>query len=101
MAYRLAISEWCPMLAPRRIPTKVGWSAPTWAGLCALINEARQRNGRKPLSYLNPLIYPLIGGNCFRDVLTGSNGAYSCGSGYDLVTGIGSPDLKQLVAKLA
>ncbi len=77
------------------------WSAPTWAGLCALINEARQKNGKTPLSYLNPLIYPLIGSNCFRDVLTGSNGAYSCGPGYDLVAGIGSPGLRQLVAKLA
>jgi kumamolisin len=77
------------------------WSAPTWAGLCALINEARQKNGKTPLPYVNPLIYPLIGSNCFRDELTGSNGAYSCGPGYDLVTGIGSPDLKQLLAKLA
>jgi kumamolisin len=76
------------------------WSAPTWAGLCALFNEARQKNHKTPLPYLNPLIYPLIGSNCFRDVLTGSNGSYSCGPGCDLVTGIGTPDLKQLVAKL-
>jgi kumamolisin len=71
------------------------------AGLCALINEARQNNHKTQLPYFNPLIYPMIGSNCFRDVLTGSNGAYSCGPGCDLVTGIGSPDLKQLVAKLA
>jgi kumamolisin len=77
------------------------WSAPTWAGLCALINEARHKKGKTPLPYLNPLIYPLIGSNCFRDILTGSNGAYSCGPGYDLVTGIGSPDLKQLVTRLS
>jgi kumamolisin len=76
------------------------WSAPIWAGLCALINEARLNNHKPPLPYLNPLIYPTIGSNCFRDVLTQSNGAYSCGPGFDLVTGIGSPDLKQLVAKL-
>ena len=49
---------------------------------------------------LNPLIYPLNGSNCFRDILTGSNGAYHCGPDYDLVTGIGTPDVKQLVAKL-
>lgn len=76
------------------------WSAPIWAGLCALINEARQNNHKAPLPYLNPLIYPMIGSNCFRDVLTQSNGAYSCGPGFDLVTGIGTPDLKQLVARL-
>jgi kumamolisin len=77
------------------------WSAPTWAGLCALINEARQNNNMAPLPYLNPLIYPLIGSNCFRDAVNGSNGAYSCAPGYDLVTGIGAPDLEQLVARLA
>ena len=76
------------------------WSAPIWAGLCALINEARQNNHKTPLPYLNPLIYPMIGSNCFRDVLTQSNGAYSCGPGFDLVTGIGTPDLKQLVTRL-
>lgn len=77
------------------------WSAPVWAALCALLNEARANNNQPPLPYLNPLIYPLIGSNCFRDVLTDSNGAYSCGPGFDLVTGIGTPDLKQLVTKLA
>jgi kumamolisin len=76
------------------------WSAPMWAGFCAWINEARHNNGKPPLPYLNPLIYPLIGTNCFRDVLVGSNGAYHCGPQYDLVTGIGAPDLRQLVTKL-
>ena len=76
------------------------WSAPVWAALCALINEARHTNHKPSLPPLNPLIYPLIGTNCFRDILTGSNGTYHCGPGYDLVTGIGTPDLKQLEAKL-
>lgn len=77
------------------------WSAPTWAGLCALINEERHKKGKPPLPFLNPLIYPLIGSHCFRDEVIGSNGAYHCGPGYDLVTGIGSPDLKHLLARLA
>jgi kumamolisin len=76
------------------------WSAPVWAALCALINEARHNNHKPSLQYLNPLIYPFIGTNCFRDILTGSNGAYHCGPNYDLVTGIGAPDLKQLVTRL-
>jgi kumamolisin len=76
------------------------WSAPVWAGLCALINEARHTNGKPSLPYLNPLIYPFIGTNSFRDIVIGSNGAYHCGPNYDLVTGIGAPDLKQLVSKL-
>jgi kumamolisin len=77
------------------------WSAPVWAALCALINEARHKNHQPSLPLLNPLIYPFIGTNCFRDILTGSNGAYHCGPNYDLVTGIGAPDVKQLVTRLS
>jgi kumamolisin len=76
------------------------WSAPTWAGLCALMNEARQKAGKAPLAFLNPLIYPLLGTACFRDIQSGSNGHYHAGKGYDLVTGIGVPDIKELMAKL-
>ena len=35
-----------------------------------------------------------------RDITTGSNGAFSAGIGYDLVTGIGVPDLKALTEEL-
>ena len=76
------------------------WGAPVWAALCALINEARHNNHKPSLPYLNTLVYPLNGTNCFRDILTGSNGTYHCGPHYDLVTGIGTPDVKQLVTKL-
>lgn len=76
------------------------WSAPVWAAMCALINEARQKNHKTPVPPLDPLLYRLIGTNCFRDTVTGSNGAYHCGPGHDLVTGIGTLDLKQLLAKL-
>ena len=77
------------------------WSAPCWAGFCALINEARTKAGKPALSFLNPQIYPLLGTTCFRDITSGTNGAYDAGPGYDMVTGLGVPDLKALVAKLA
>jgi kumamolisin len=85
-------------------PMQIGgtsWSAPVWAAFCALINEARQKNGKPSLAFLNPLIYPLLGSNCFRDIVVGSNGHWHAEAGYDLVTGIGVPDMKQLVAKLS
>jgi kumamolisin len=66
------------------------WSAPIWAGICALINSARGKAGKQPLPFLNALIYPLAG-SCFRDILTGSNGLYHATQGYDLVTGLGVP----------
>jgi kumamolisin len=76
------------------------WSAPVWAGFCALINEARQKAGLPSLPYLNPLIYPLNGTGCFRDITAGSNGEFKAGAGYDRVTGLGAPDIKQLIAAL-
>jgi kumamolisin len=84
-------------------PSQIGgtsWSAPVWAGFCALINEARH-NAHKPfLGFLNPLIYRLIGTPAFRDITSGSNGAFSCHAGYDQVTGIGAPNVQQLIARL-
>ena len=52
------------------------------------------------LPFLNPLLYPLLGTACFRDILDGSNGEYSAGGGYDLVTGIGVPNVKELIRAL-
>jgi len=84
-------------------PTQIGgtsWSAPIWAGLCALINEARKKAGKPALGFLNPLIYPLMGTPAFRDVTSGSNGAFHCSPGYDMVTGIGAPNVKELIARI-
>jgi kumamolisin len=77
------------------------WSAPVWAGFCALLNEARA-TARKPfLPYLNPLLYPLQGTACFRDINSGSNGDFTAGPGYDMVTGLGVPNVKELMKALA
>lgn len=76
------------------------WSAPAWAGFCALMNEARTKAGKPPLPFLNPLIYPIMSSGSFRDITTGSNGSFSAGTGYDMVTGIGVPDLKALTDEL-
>jgi kumamolisin len=76
------------------------WSAPAWAGFCALINEARVAAGKKPLPFLNPLIYRLQGTDAFRDITAGSNGAYDSAAGYDMVTGLGVPNVKALISHL-
>ena len=77
------------------------WSAPVWAGICALLNEAREQAGKPFLGYLNPSFYQLAGSAAFRDVVHGSNGAYSAAPGYDLVTGLGAPNIAALVSALA
>ena len=72
------------------------WSAPTWEAFCALINQKLGSSG--PLGLLNPKLYPLNGTNAFNDITSGSNGAYSAGVGYDLVTGLGSPNVAAIAA---
>jgi kumamolisin len=84
-------------------PQQIGgtsWSAPVWAGFSALINEARLAANKPPLGFLNPLIYPLTGSASFRDIVTGSNGAFDAGPGYDMVTGVGVPNIAELMRAL-
>ena len=76
------------------------WSAPMWAGFCALLNEARDNAEMEPLAFLNPILYPLVDSPCFRDITEGSNGAHDATSGYDMVTGLGVPNMAELVATL-
>lgn len=76
------------------------WATPVWAAFCALINEARLKKGLDALPFLNPLLYPLQSSHAFRDIVSGSNGQYEAASGYDLVTGLGVPNMAGLMQKL-
>jgi kumamolisin len=82
------------------------WSAPTWAGFCALINEARVKAGKPTIGHLNPLVYPLIGTSNFFDITSGNNatstsgGKYTATVGYDQATGVGSPNMTTLLNTL-
>lgn len=70
--------------------------APLMAGLIALLNQKRQsRTG-----FVNPALYNMSESNCFRDISTGSNGAYSAGHGWDPASGLGSPIGTQLMHAL-
>jgi kumamolisin len=75
-------------------------SAPVWAGICARINQPRYNRGNTSLGLLGPDIYPLLGSSSFRDITSGTNGAYSAKSGFDLCTGIGVPDVNRLIVAL-
>ena len=76
-------------------------STPCWAGLCALINQARAAQGKPSITNFNAAVYPLLGTSAFRDVTIGTNGVYNCTTGYDLLTGIGTPNFATLVQRLA
>lgn len=72
--------------------------APLWAGLIALINEQLG----KPVGYVNPALYAKAGsGKLFHDIISGNNGAYSAGPGWDACTGLGSPDGQAILTALS
>jgi kumamolisin len=77
--------------------------APVWAAFAAMINEALKKNDPKNdlLGPLNVRIYPMLGHPPMVDILTGANGAYAAGVGYDMVSGIGVPDFPQLLSELS
>jgi hypothetical protein len=57
--------------------------------------------GLGPIGLLNPHLYPLQGRARFNDITSGTNGAYRAGPGYDLCTGLGSPNVANLIAALS
>jgi len=79
------------------IGTSVG--TPIWAGIGAI---ADQKAG-SPLGFLDPSFYRVYTSSSysrdFHDVLSGTNG-YDAGTGWDAVTGLGSPVVDALVGDL-
>jgi kumamolisin len=78
-------------------------SAPIWAGLAAVMNQYLLANGGRLIGDLNPLLYRIAAGAplpAFRDVTLGGNAVAAAGPGYDLVTGLGTPDVDNLVRNL-
>jgi subtilase family serine protease len=76
--------------------------APQWAALVAIANQGRALAGKGSLdggSQTLPTLYQLPQSD-FHDITSGSNGTYSAGPGYDLVTGRGSPIANSIVAGL-
>jgi kumamolisin len=76
------------------------WSAPTWAGFAALINDGLRKRGKPPVGFLGPILYKLQSQTTFRDITIGTNGAYKAEAGWDPVTGIGTPDVRAIIQAL-
>ena len=77
------------------------WGTPCWAAMCALINQSRENKGLPALTSANPSLYPLLLTASLRDITVGNNYLYDAGTGYDLVTGIGSPVFNDLLVALS
>ncbi len=82
-------------------------SAPLWAGIVALVDQEAQQQGKGPIGQkLNAALYlvPTLDSRAFFDVTSGENGgpdlAGPAGTGWDLATGIGSPNATSLVPDL-
>lgn len=88
--------------------TSVG--TPQWAGIVAVANAVRALNGKAALGALGTPVYRALAGNATNytasllDVKSGSNGSCKgCGAvaGYDLVTGLGTPNAGNTIGLLA
>jgi subtilase family serine protease len=79
------------------------FAAPMWAGYLALTNQQAAANGQAAPGFINPTVYNLGVGsnydNLFHDITQGSNG-FPAVTGYDLVTGWGSPNGAGLISAL-
>jgi subtilase family serine protease len=78
-------------------------SAPSWAGLLAIADAGRLAAGGTTLdgpSQALPALYGIPNAD-FHDIMTGSNGGFSAGPGYDEVTGRGTPVANALAPDLA
>jgi kumamolisin len=78
-------------------------AAPIWAALTAIMNQYLIANGGHALGDLNPLLYRVAAGANspgFRDVSLGTNAVDVSKPGFDLVTGLGSPNVEALARDL-
>jgi Pro-kumamolisin, activation domain/Putative Ig domain len=91
-----------------------GWggtsfAAPRWAGFLALANQQAAIDGVGTVGFINPSIYALGEGPSydfiFHDIVSGNNNngvgqSFNAVTGYDLVTGWGSPNGPDLIYSL-
>jgi hypothetical protein len=79
-------------------------AAPQWSALVAIADGARAAKGEGTLdgpNQLLPAVYQIAqtDPNAFQDITSGNN-YYPAGPGYDLVTGLGTPNAQDLVPDL-
>ena len=86
-------------------------ATPLWAAFIALVNQQAAANGKPSVGFINPAIYAIAAGSsyatCFHDVTTGNNtwssspNLFYATNGYDLCTGLGTPNGQNLIKALA
>ena len=71
-------------------------AAPTFAGIVSLLNDYLVSQGKSPMGFLNPFLYGKGSGG-LTDITSGNNpgcntNGFSAGTGWDPVTGLGTPN---------
>jgi len=78
------------------------FAAPMWAAYIALVNQQLAAQGKGTIGFINPTIYAQnvtsVYDTDFHDISSGKSGSYTAVTGYDLVTGWGSPNAGLLAA---
>jgi len=78
------------------------FAAPMWAAYIALVNQQLASQGKGTIGFINPTIYAQnvtsVYDTDFHDITSGKSGSYTAVTGYDLVTGWGSPNVGLLAA---
>tara|TARA_B110000208_G_scaffold94972_1_gene119021 strand:- start:994 stop:3165 length:2172 start_codon:yes stop_codon:yes gene_type:complete len=83
-------------------------SAPTFAALVTLLNDARIANGHPTMGWINPFLYSAAATGAFTDIVRGNNrigrgavvlgAGWNASKGFDPTTGIGTPLFDKLKA---
>ena len=103
----------------REVPCDPGWfivggtssGSPQWAGIVAMADQYSHNHGHGDVGYINPALYtvannPVDYAKDFYDVTVGNNQAnpsvpgYSASTGWDAVTGLGTPNVANLIPDL-
>ncbi|KZT38760.1 subtilisin-like protein [Sistotremastrum suecicum HHB10207 ss-3] len=76
-------------------------STPLFSSFVTLLNDARLARGQQPLGFLNPWLYS-IGKKGLNDITQGASvgcntGGFPAAKGWDAVTGLGTPNFKELL----
>jgi subtilase family serine protease len=84
---------------------------PQWAAIIAIADQARAQHHLGPLGNANTALYAIASDpgryrNDFHDITVGTNAidsmpGYTAGPGYDLASGLGTPDASRLIQDLA
>jgi len=85
-------------------------SSPTFAAIAGYLNSVSVNKTGKPLGFMNPLLYKMAAAqpSAFTDIVSGDNKCtesgcfstckgYECTTGWDPVTGLGTPVLTEML----